>query len=187
VDLVPRLRYAGLAEDARQVLNTLAYKEVEVQGEEHAWYFMRILPYRTTDNVIDGLVMTFIDITKIKSLQENQQRLMHALRSSPTTVFGQDRELRYTWIASGAFGRTPDAIIGKKDDDLFDQESAHRLTELKRSALEAQGGTRHQAKLSIDGQLRVYDFYLEPMKDDAGNVVGVTGVHTDVTSVVQRS
>jgi two-component system CheB/CheR fusion protein len=185
-DLVPRLRYAGLAEDARQVLSTLIYKEVEVQGEEGGWYFMRILPYRTTDNVIDGLVMTFIDVTKIKVLQENQQRLMHALKSSPTTVFGQDRDLRYTWIASGAFGRTPEAIVGKKDEDLFDPDSARRLGELKRRAMEGDGGSRHTTKLTFDRETRLYDLYLESMKDDAGNVIGVTGVHTDVTSVVQK-
>jgi two-component system CheB/CheR fusion protein len=186
VDLVPRLRYAKLAEDAREVLSTLIFKEVEVQGEENSWYFMRILPYRTTDNVIDGLVMTFIDITKVKVLQENQQRLMHALQSSPTTVFGMDRDLRYTWIASGAFGRPPEAILGKKDTDLFDVESSHKLTDLKRRAMEGTGGVRHTTNLTVGGESRLFDFYLEAMRDDAGKVVGVTGVHTDVTSVVER-
>jgi len=184
VDLVTKIRYANLAEDARQVLSTLIFKEVEVQGEEGGWYFMRILPYRTTDNVIDGLVMTFLDITKIKSLEQNQQRLMQAIRTSPTTVFGMDRDLKYTWIASGAFGRSPDAIIGRKDEDLFDADSARRLTEFKRRAIEGGGGTRHTTKLTIDGETRLYDFYLAPMKDEAGKIIGVAGVHTDVTSVV---
>ena len=46
-------------------------------------YLMRILPYRTTDNVIDGLVLTFVDITTLKLLLHEQGRLLDALRGSP--------------------------------------------------------------------------------------------------------
>src|SRR5262249_26564227 len=41
-------------------------KEIEVRGHDWSWYLMRIMPYRTTENVIDGLVITFSDITKLK-------------------------------------------------------------------------------------------------------------------------
>ena len=67
----PSLRPAS-ARTLGRSLSTLVYKELDIQGEDRCWYFMRILPYRTTDNVIDGLVMTFTDITKIKALQSDQ-------------------------------------------------------------------------------------------------------------------
>jgi len=186
-DLVPRLQYSRLAEDAHQVLNTLVLKEVEVSGEDGSWYFMRILPYRTTDNVINGLVMTFIDITRIRTLQQSEQRLMHALRRSPTTAFGQDRELRYKWIYSSAFGGKPEAVVGKTDADLFDAEGARHLTEIKKRVMEGgKDGQRYTATLAIQGQPHVFDFYLEPTLDATGAVVGITGVHTDVTSVLPK-
>jgi two-component system CheB/CheR fusion protein len=49
--------------DVQAVLDTLVPQEVEVQTTEGQWYVMRIQPYRTLDNVIEGAVITFVDIT----------------------------------------------------------------------------------------------------------------------------
>jgi two-component system CheB/CheR fusion protein len=54
------------------VLRTLVSKEVEVATQDGAWYAMRMLPYRTSDNVIDGLVLTFIVITKQKQFEQTR-------------------------------------------------------------------------------------------------------------------
>lgn len=68
-DLVSSLKNVDLASDAREVLDTLVFKETQVQAKDGRWYTARMLPYRTVDNVIDGVVLTFIDVTDIKSLQ----------------------------------------------------------------------------------------------------------------------
>ena len=65
-DIVTQLEYRNLVADASEVLQTLVYKEVEVRAHDWSWYQMRIMPYRTGDNVIDGLVITFVDITRLK-------------------------------------------------------------------------------------------------------------------------
>jgi two-component system, chemotaxis family, CheB/CheR fusion protein len=62
--------YNTLPEDTQAVLDTLSPKEVEVQTRTGAWYTMRILPYRTLDNVIEGAVITFVDISAAKRAQE---------------------------------------------------------------------------------------------------------------------
>jgi two-component system, chemotaxis family, CheB/CheR fusion protein len=62
--------YDTLPEDTQAVLDTLTPKEVEVQTRTGAWYTMRILPYRTLDNVIEGAVITFVDISAAKQAQE---------------------------------------------------------------------------------------------------------------------
>lgn len=49
--------------DAENVLETLVSIEREISTRENEWYLMRIQPYRTMDNVVDGVIMTFIDIT----------------------------------------------------------------------------------------------------------------------------
>ena len=61
--------YDNLAADIRSVLDTLIPKEVEVANAEGRLYLMRILPYRTMDNVIEGAVITFVDITEMKEAQ----------------------------------------------------------------------------------------------------------------------
>jgi len=61
--------YDELAQDARQVLDSLVPREREVRTKEGDWYLMRILPYRTLQNVIQGVVLTFVDITGLKQAQ----------------------------------------------------------------------------------------------------------------------
>ena len=61
--------YNRLVEDLRQVLDTLTPVEEEVQTKTGAWYLMRIRPYRTLENVIEGGVVTFVDITQRKRLE----------------------------------------------------------------------------------------------------------------------
>ena len=62
--------YDHLAVDTQEVLHTLAPKEIEVQTEAGAWYMLRIHPYRTQENVIEGAVITFFDISEMKRIQE---------------------------------------------------------------------------------------------------------------------
>jgi len=57
--------YDRLAADTQAVLDTLVSKEVDVQTTEDKWYTLRIQPYRTLSNVIEGAVITFVDITEI--------------------------------------------------------------------------------------------------------------------------
>ncbi|HSH45851.1 MAG TPA: PAS domain-containing protein, partial [Longimicrobiales bacterium] len=68
-----RLGYDRLAEDAGRVLERLAPVEREVQDEDDKWYISRILPYRTIDNRIDGVVLTFVDITHLKQVERELQ------------------------------------------------------------------------------------------------------------------
>ncbi|HLO66360.1 MAG TPA: chemotaxis protein CheB [Holophaga sp.] len=69
-DLVTDLDYPALDQDAREVLRTLvpAQKDVADRAASH-WYAARILPYRTLNNVIAGVVITFMDITRAKELE----------------------------------------------------------------------------------------------------------------------
>jgi two-component system, chemotaxis family, CheB/CheR fusion protein len=68
-DMAINLRYDALEADAAEVLRTLVFKEKEVQTKDGEWRQVRILPYRTTDNVIDGLVMTFMNIDRSKQAE----------------------------------------------------------------------------------------------------------------------
>ncbi|GBC60579.1 chemotaxis protein CheR [Desulfonema ishimotonii] len=69
-DITAKIRYDQLEKDSKKVLDTLSMKEVEVKDLENNWYSMRIAPYRTLENVIDGIVITFVDITRIKRTEE---------------------------------------------------------------------------------------------------------------------
>jgi len=65
-----RLRYDNLINDVNQVLHKLISKETDVPTlDNEFWYTVRILPYRTADNFIDGVVITITNITKFKKLE----------------------------------------------------------------------------------------------------------------------
>jgi two-component system CheB/CheR fusion protein len=68
-DLASGLHYPELAQDARGVLLTLVPEEKTIAAEDGRWFTVRIMPYRTFDNRIDGVVITFADITKAKVLE----------------------------------------------------------------------------------------------------------------------
>ncbi|MDA8406100.1 MAG: PAS domain-containing protein [Deltaproteobacteria bacterium] len=64
--IVSKTQYDRLFEDATEVLRTLVPKQMEIQTNDVQWYTIRIGPYRTFDNIIDGVVVTFNDVTKLK-------------------------------------------------------------------------------------------------------------------------
>jgi len=71
--LATNLKHPHLLDDASEVLRTLVFKEAQVQTNDDRWHLMRILPYRTADNVIDGVVITFTDVTQLKQLETSLQ------------------------------------------------------------------------------------------------------------------
>lgn len=62
--------YYQLNSDVKKVLDTLITQKFEVQSQEGSWYEMIIQPYRTIDNVVEGAVLTFVDITQAKIATE---------------------------------------------------------------------------------------------------------------------
>lgn len=92
--------YDSLPSDVKAVLDTLLPKEIEVQTTAGAWFAMRIQPYRTLDNVIEGAVITFADITGMKKAQaalreqEDLRRLAVVVRDSSDAITMQDLEGR---------------------------------------------------------------------------------------------
>jgi two-component system CheB/CheR fusion protein len=78
-DIATNLQYAGFSEEVRRVLETSTRVEKEVMLTDGAWYEMKIFPYRTAQDVVDGVVITFVDISDRKQADE-------ALRESKNVV-----------------------------------------------------------------------------------------------------
>jgi two-component system CheB/CheR fusion protein len=69
-DISSKLPLLNISQKVRTVLKDLQKKEFEIKTENGSWYSMRILPYRTTENIIDGVVITFIDITQQRKAEQ---------------------------------------------------------------------------------------------------------------------
>jgi two-component system CheB/CheR fusion protein len=68
-DIVTDLIYPEMAEESREVLRTLAFSEKQITATDGRWFSVRIMPYRTTEDVISGVVITFANITVAKLLE----------------------------------------------------------------------------------------------------------------------
>lgn len=81
-DVVSDLDYAALHDDAREVLRTLVFIEKLVTTKDARWFKVRIMPYRTQENVIDGVVITFVDITNSKQVEAGLEKAREELKKS---------------------------------------------------------------------------------------------------------
>jgi two-component system CheB/CheR fusion protein len=68
-DIASDLLYPGMTEEAREVLRTLVFSEKQIAATDGRWFTVRIMPYRTLEDVIGGVVITFADITATKALE----------------------------------------------------------------------------------------------------------------------
>jgi two-component system CheB/CheR fusion protein len=82
-DVATDLDYPTLHLDAREVLSSLAFREQQVGTRDGRWVRVRIMPYRTQENVIDGVVITFTDVSEIKRLREQLDRRENEARRPP--------------------------------------------------------------------------------------------------------
>jgi two-component system CheB/CheR fusion protein len=116
--VMTNLGYDGMIKDLSEVLERLSPRDIEVQTTGGKWYTMRIMPYRTTDNRIDGAVLTFTDIDSQKKAQETSKatirELEHArelvrsifdMNGDPMAVLDEDGKML---IANTAFSELGD-------------------------------------------------------------------------------
>jgi two-component system CheB/CheR fusion protein len=94
-DLASELLYPELPDDAREVLRKLGFKEKPISTRDGRWFTVRIMPYRTLDDRIDGVVITFADITAAKTLEgklRNQQVTLENRLADQSAKMDEARE-----------------------------------------------------------------------------------------------
>jgi len=84
-DIVTALDYRDLADDVRKVRKVLAFIEKQVPSRDKRWFTVRIMPYRTHENRIDGVVITFADITVAKNLESALRKAQSDLEKRLTS------------------------------------------------------------------------------------------------------
>ena len=134
LDLTHRLDYNELADDVALTFNTLRMVEREVRSHDGRYYIVRLLPYRTTEDRIEGAVMTFFDITGRREAEEKlrageaRMRLV-AESTKDYAIITMDRDGCVTSWNRGAermFGYREDEVAGRNLDFLFLPEERER-------------------------------------------------------------
>jgi two-component system CheB/CheR fusion protein len=147
---------------------------------------MQIMPYRTSENVIEGVVITFVDITEEKQLAEElrdfKEKYEHLLEMTRTVVYTQDKNLNYMSMAN----LHPDFhfknMIGKTDAYFFDKEDTKKLAVIKKKVLKTGKPERETVSLKIAGEVRFYDLLVRPIKED-NQIAGIACTSVDITEL----
>jgi len=135
-DQVTDLIYPEMYNDTRDVLRTLVYKEKPIATCDGRWFNIRMMPYRTAEDKIDGLVITFIDITKSKQLEnalvENEMMLRSFIQAVPGVILGLSNDgkvIEFNAEAEKLLGCKRKDVLGENYVDLFIAESSRRNVE----------------------------------------------------------
>ncbi|MGL4960251.1 MAG: CheR family methyltransferase [Inquilinus sp.] len=186
-DIVTRLTYEALARDVSRVLRTLTRLEHEVAlADGSGSYIMRILPYRTVDNVINGVVITFIDITERKRNEEALARLAAIIANSQEAIIGTSPDGTITSWNAGAermYGYLADEAIGRPLSFLSVHNRSGELRQildrLKRPPV--QPSVVETERLTKDGRRIFVSYNASPIRNAAGKLVAVAVVERDTT------
>ena len=185
-DIAPRFAADGLLADIKAVLRTLAVRERQVRlDEEDAWFILRILPYRTLDNLIDGVVLTFVDITELRLAQEQRNRLARIVESSQDAILSKTLDGVVTSWNAGAermYGYTAREMVGHSVEVLIPPERRSELglifAALRRGETVAPYET---VRVRKDGRRLHVLLTISPVFGAGGLVVGASAIGQDIT------
>jgi two-component system CheB/CheR fusion protein len=187
-DLSSNLIYDGLLKDIKSVLETLTPVKKVVKNADGAWYQMQVMPYKTSENVIEGAVLTFVNITQeylmSEELSKYKQNFEHLMEITKTVVYTQDKNLSYTSIANIHANLEFKNCIGKTDKEVFGPENAKKLDALKKGVLKTKIPVRETILMTIGKKDKYYDLTVRPVYE--GRVLaGIACTSTDITELVE--
>ena len=187
-DFAGNIDYPSLADDARGVLNSLIPRIREASTREGRWYKVRILPYRTTDNVIDGVVITFIDISDQKVL-EVQSRLATVVRDSNDAVTVMDLEGRLLAWNRGAeriYGRPETEAVGLSVFSIFADRQHDEIRRLLGQISNGEIIEPFQIKRELrDGRKINVQMTVTALRDEQGRPQAVATTEHEISKIKQ--
>ncbi len=135
---------------------------------------------RLPDGRLQGILRDISERRRAEeAMRQSEERFRVALKDSPITVFSQDRELRYTWIYNPQL-YWQHGCIGKTDAEIIGPKKAANLMDLKRRVLKKGMALREEVLIADDGKSYPLDITIEPLFDEDGRVIGITGAAMDV-------
>ncbi|MGC2157903.1 MAG: HWE histidine kinase domain-containing protein [Pseudolabrys sp.] len=118
---------------------------------------------------------------ELNLLRARFARYETALRGSQVTVYTQDRDLRYTSISNPMLGRAIEDILGRTDGEILSPDAGTAMISVKREVLASGEAKRAEVPLEDASEIRWHDLHIEPLRNETGDVVGLTCASVDVT------
>jgi two-component system, chemotaxis family, CheB/CheR fusion protein len=205
-DITQTFTDPALLTDAATVLKTLAPRQAEVAAREGRWYMRQVLPYRTQDNRIEGVVITFSDVAAealqgarskleeaLNKLTANEARLRTTLDTAADAIITIDesgRVLSFNRTAEKMFGYDATEVMGKNLSMLmpppYSREHDSYLSRYRETGVARLIGIGREVEgLRKDGTRVPLDLAVSEFTDSTGRKF--TGILRDLTERKQAA
>ncbi|MFW6185895.1 MAG: CheR family methyltransferase [Halobacteriota archaeon] len=184
-DISTNLNYDNLIQDVREVLDSLIPKETEAQTESGNWFLVRILPYRTVNDVIEGVVVTFIDITQRKQMEEELRRLVTVVNDSNDAITVHDftgKIINWNRGAEKMYGYSENEALRMNVRELVPEEKRKEALKYIEKINRGESVESFETqRITKDG--RILDVWLTvtELVDDDGESIAVSTTERDIT------
>jgi two-component system, chemotaxis family, CheB/CheR fusion protein len=191
----------NLVQDAQNVLDSLVPVEAEIRSTSGRFYIRRILPYRTTDNRIAGVVVTFFDISERKRAEDHvqaaQARLQAIVEQMPTAILiadaGSGRIVMGNREAAAFLGRSTSSQMEENDwnvsrsllKGLYADGRPYAAQDWPLFRSLAQGDSVHDEEIVYvrsDGTRGIVSASSAAVRDSNGRIVAAVGTFADITA-----
>jgi two-component system, chemotaxis family, CheB/CheR fusion protein len=184
-DMATRLQYPQLGSDAKSVLERLVPVEREVGQEDGSWFLARLMPYRTLEDHIAGIVFTFIDISERRRSEESRRWLAAAVTSTPDAViaFGLDHAiLSWNGGAERMLGYSAQEALGQSMHMLAPGREEEQERIVSDAALGRSTEVPETVRRRKDGRDLHVSVTAAPIRDDKGAVEAVSVIMRNIGS-----
>ena len=190
--IVPNLvGYDRLVEDVQTVLGNLVPTEAEVQTKAGGWYLMRIRPYRTLENAIEGAVITFVDITERRRSEEALRRMAVIIRDSNDAITVQDLDGRIL-----AWNRGAERMYGWSEAEALAMNIKETVPESRRAEIDSflrrlRAGDLTDSfevqRKTKDGRILDVRMTVTCLADEAKAITSIATTERDITERISQS
>ena len=176
--------YNSIAADTQAVLDSLIPKEIEVQTQKGVWHMMRILPYRTHENVVDGAVITFVDISRIKKAEEKVQRMAAIIHDAYDAIILQDfkgRILTWNQAAVKMYGWSEAEALTMNIRDLIPESFREKGLAIVQQLSQSEVLKPYHAKrVTKDGRIVEVLMTATVVMNEAGEIYAITTTEREI-------
>jgi len=183
-DLVSKLTSSRLTEDAADVLKTLINKEEEVYTIDDGIYTMRIFPYRTTEDKIDGVVIVFINVTDYKHEQEANNQLLAIIESSEDGFIGYTLDgtiIGWNTAAQTIYGYSHREVYNHNIDMIIPNEHKEEMLRIRKQVQEGEAIRPFESvRKRKDGKRISVLLTISAIRDRSGTTTGFSTIHRHI-------
>ncbi len=196
--LSSNLVYKGLADDVKDALKTLAVKSADVHTSDGTWYHMRIIPYRTSENIIEGVLVTFVENTEqknveqtLKNTNEHLNLIIENLPAIPYTC-DSEPELKISFVGKSCekvTGFLPEQFTSKISfwlNRIHPNDKRKMLAALKN--ISKKGCIEQPFRWKcLDGKYKKFTNYIQFAAAENGRSSYIVGVWQEIKGTVEKN